>query len=132
MKSARDSGVNLDLVNIMAMDYGRAGQDYGNLAIQAVQSTQKQIKSLFPNLSDAQAFRMVGVTPMLGQNDDQGIFNQADARDLVNFANTNHIGYVSFWGTNRDKNACRGALFQCTNVPQSPFEFSRIFAGFRG
>ncbi|HEU4426150.1 MAG TPA: cellulose binding domain-containing protein [Pilimelia sp.] len=132
VRSARDAGVNLDLVNIMAMDYGRAGQDYGNLAIQAVQSTQKQMKSLFPNLSDAQAFRMVGVTPMLGVNDDRGVFSQSDARDLVNFGNTNHIGYMSFWETNRDKNACNGALFQCTNVPQSPFEFSKIFAGFRG
>jgi hypothetical protein len=50
----------------------------------------------------------------------------------VAFANTNHVGYLSFWEGNRDKNACNGALFQCTNVPQTPFEFSKIFAGFRG
>jgi hypothetical protein len=132
VKSARDAGVNLDLVNIMAMDYQRAGQDYGNLAIQATKSTAAQLKGLFPNLSDAQAFRMVGVTPMLGKNDDQGVFNQSDARDVVAFATQNHVGYLSFWEANRDKNACTGALFQCTNVPQQPFEFSKIFAGFRG
>ena len=83
-------------------------------------------------MSDAQAFRMVGVTPMLGVNDDQGKFLQSDARDLVAFANANHVGYLSFWEDNRDKNACNGALFQCTNVPQAPFEFSKIFAGFHG
>jgi hypothetical protein len=132
VKSARGAGVNLDLVNIMAMDYGRSAQDYGDLAIQAAQSTQKQLRSIFPNLSDAQAFRMLGITPMLGKNDDQGTFNQSDARDLVNFAGGNHVGYMSFWEANRDRNACTGALFQCTNVPQQPFEFSRIFAGFHG
>ncbi|MEV7621767.1 cellulose binding domain-containing protein [Actinoplanes sp. NPDC089786] len=131
VRSAKDAGVDVDLVNIMAMDYGRAGQDYGDLAIQAVRSTKDQIKQVYGN-SDAAAFKMVGVTPMLGQNDDNGRFTQDDARDLVAFANENHLGFVSFWELNRDKNACTGALFQCTNVAQSPFEFSKIFAGFRG
>jgi len=131
VKSANNAGVALDLVNIMAMDYGRSGQDYGDLAIQAVKSTKDQIKSIYGN-SDAAAFKMVGVTPMLGVNDDQGKFLQSDARDLVAFANANHVGYLSFWEDNRDQNACSGALFQCTNVPQTPFEFSKIFAGFRG
>jgi hypothetical protein len=131
VKSAKDAGVDLDLVNIMAMDYGRAGQDYGDLAIQAVKSTKDQIKSVYGN-SDAAAFKMVGVTPMLGQNDDNGKFTQSDAKDLVAFANASHLGFVSFWELNRDKNACSGALFQCTNVTQAPFEFSKIFAGFTG
>jgi hypothetical protein len=69
---------------------------------------------------------------MLGVNDDQGTFGLSDARDLVAFANSSHLGYLSFWEMNRDKNACTGALFQCTNVSQSPFEFSKIFAGFTG
>jgi hypothetical protein len=131
VRSAKNAGVTLDLVNIMAMDYGRAGQDYGDLAIQAVRSTKDQIKSIYGN-SDAAAFKMVGVTPMIGVNDDNGVFGLSDARDLVAFANTNHIGFVSYWETNRDKNACTGALFQCTNVAQSPFDFSKIFAGFTG
>jgi hypothetical protein len=131
VKSAKSAGVDLDLVNIMAMDYGRSGQDYGDLAIQAVKSTKDQIKSVYGN-SDAAAFKMVGVTPMLGVNDDQGKFTQSDAKDLVAFANANHLGFVSFWELNRDKNACSGALFQCTNVTQAPFEFSKIFAGFTG
>ena len=131
VRAAKNAGVSLDLVNIMAMDYGRSAQDYGDLAIQAVRSTKDQIKTIYGN-SDAAAFKMVGVTPMLGKNDDSGTFAQSDARDLVAFANTNHIGFVSFWEANRDRNACNGALFQCTNVAQTPFEFSKIFAGFRG
>jgi hypothetical protein len=131
VRSAKNAGVDVGVVNIMAMDYGRAAQDYGDLAIQAVRSTKDQIKAIY-GISDAAAFAMVGVTPMLGRNDDNGTFSQSDARDVVAFANQNHLGFVSFWETNRDRNACNGALFQCTNVPQTPFEFSKIFAGFRG
>ncbi|AEV89038.1 cellulose-binding family II protein [Actinoplanes sp. SE50] len=131
VKSAKNAGVDLDLVNIMAMDYGRSGQDYGDLAIQAVKSTKDQIRSIYGN-SDAAAFKMVGVTPMIGKNDDSGTFSQSDARDLVAFANANHVGFVSFWEMQRDKNACQGALFQCTNISQTAFEFSKIFAGFKG
>jgi hypothetical protein len=131
LQSAKNAGVQVDLVNIMAMDYGRAAEDYGDLAIQAVTSTKNQVKTVF-GVSDAQAFRMVGVTPMLGRNDDQGTFALSDARDLVAFANQNKIGFVSFWELNRDRNACNGALFQCTNIPQSAFDFSKIFAGFTG
>jgi cellulose binding protein with CBM2 domain len=131
VKAAKNAGVALDLVNIMAMDYGRSGQDYGDLAIQAVKSTKDQIRSVYGN-SDAAAFKMVGVTPMLGVNDDNGKFTQSDAKDLIAFANSSHLGFVSFWELNRDKNACTGALFQCTNVSQTPLEFSKIFAGFTG
>jgi hypothetical protein len=129
--SAKDAGVDLDLVNIMAMDYGRAAQDYGDLAIQAITSAKNQLKTIYGK-GDAAAFTMVGVTPMLGKNDDQGTFSQSDARDVLAFANTNKLGFVSFWEANRDRNACTGALFQCTNIPQTAFEFSKIFAGFRG
>ena len=115
----------------MAMDYGRPGEDYGDLAIQAVRSTRDQLKAIY-SIGDAAAFRMVGVTPMIGVNDDKGVFGPGDARDLVAFANANHLGFVSYWEANRDKNACTGALFQCTNVPQPPVEFGKIFAGFTG
>jgi Cellulose binding domain len=131
VKSAKNAGVDVDLVNIMAMDYGRADKDYGDLAIQAVKSTKDQIKSIYGN-SDAAAFKMVGVTPMLGKNDDNGTFSQGDAGDLVAFANANHVGFMAFWEANRDTNACTGALFQCTNVTQAPFDFSKIFATFKG
>jgi len=42
-----DAGVNIDLVNIMAMDYYRTG-DYGRLRVQAANSTFAQLKSLYP------------------------------------------------------------------------------------
>jgi hypothetical protein len=132
VRAAINAGVNIDLVNVMAMDYQRPSGDYGEFAKQAAQSTFNQIKPLFPGLTDAQVWRKVGVTPMLGQNDDGGIFQKSDATDLVNFAKSKHLGFLSFWEETRDRNACFGALFRCTNVTQAPFDYSRIFAGFTG
>jgi hypothetical protein len=131
VRTARDAGVNIDLVNIMAMDYYRAG-DYGDFAVQAANNTFAQLKSLYPTRTDAQVWRMLGVTPMLGVNDDQHVFDQNDARQLVTTATGRHLGMLAFWEVTRDRNACTGALYQCTNVAQQPYEFSRIFAGFTG
>ena len=131
VRSARDAGVNVDLVNVMAMDYYRTG-DYGDFAVQAANSTFAQVKSLYPSRTDAQVWKMVGVTPMLGANDDGHIYDQADARQLVSFAQGKHLGMLSFWELGRDKNACTGALYMCTNIPQQPYEFSKIFGTYAG
>jgi chitinase len=131
VRSARDAGVVVDMVNVMAMDYYRTG-DYGTFAVQAAQATFNQVKSLYPAASNATAWRMVGVTPMLGQNDDGHIYDQTDARQLVTFAQQNHLGMLAFWEMTRDRNACTGALYMCTNIAQQPYEFSRIFAGYTG
>ncbi len=131
VRSAINAGVSLDVVNIMAMDYYQSG-DYGAFAIQAAQSTHTQLASLFSGKTSAQLWRLIGVTPMLGQNDDGHIYNQAAARDLVAFAKTNHVGELAFWEVTRDRNACTGALYMCTNISQQPYEFSKIFAGYTG
>jgi hypothetical protein len=132
LKSARDAGVSLDMVNVMAMDYNRPTGDYGDFAMQAAQSTFNQIKSLWPAKTNAQAWLMVGVTPMLGKNDDGGTFTLTDASQLVAYAKTKHIGMLSFWEMTRDRNACTGSLSKCTNVAQTAYQFSKIFAGYTG
>ena len=75
---------------------------------------------------------MIGVTPMLGQNDDGRVYDQNDARRLVSFAQGRHLGMLSFWELGRDANACSGPLYRCTNIAQQPYEFSRIFAAYTG
>jgi chitinase len=132
LKAAKTAGVDLDMVNIMAMDYYQGAGDQGAKAISAAKATQAQVKSLL-GLSDAAAWKKIGVTPMLGVNDSQNeIFYQKDATALVTFAKSVHLGMLSFWESGRDANACNGALYRCTNVSQSPYEFSKIFAGYTG
>lgn len=132
VRSAKDAGAAIDAVNVMAMDYYRSGTDDGDAAVQAARSTHDQLGSIFTGKSSAQLWAMVGVTPMLGQNDDGSVFDQADARQLVSFAGQQHLGGLGFWEETRDRNACNGPLYQCTNIPQQPYEFSKIFAQYTG
>ncbi|MEV7215485.1 cellulose binding domain-containing protein [Kitasatospora cineracea] len=138
LQSAKNAGLSVDLVNVMAMDFGDwaapspAGK-MGAYAIQSAQSTQAQIRSVWTNLTDAQAYAMVGVTPMLGQNDTASeVFNVSDAQQLLTFAQQNHLGELAFWEMTRDANACTGSLPKCTNVPQTPYQFSKLFAAYQG
>ncbi|MFL6073565.1 MAG: cellulose binding domain-containing protein [Mycobacteriales bacterium] len=131
--SARDAGVNVGMVNGMAMDYYQGtGTNMGAAATQVGQSLHDQIHGLFPGRSDAQVWASVGITPMLGKNDDGSTFTQANARTLVSWANSHHIGRLAYWEEGRDANACTGALYRCTNITQQPFEFTGIFRGFTG
>ncbi|MEY9949881.1 cellulose binding domain-containing protein [Kitasatospora sp. GAS1066B] len=138
LQSAAAAGVKVDMVNVMAMDFGDSeapnpsGQ-MGKYAIQSAQSTQAQIAQVWPNLTSAQTWAMVGVTPMLGQNDNTNeVFGLSDAQQLLTFAQQNHLGELSFWEVTRDGNACTGALYKCTNITQTPYEFSKMWAGYQG
>jgi hypothetical protein len=126
VKAAKSAGVKVDVVNIMAMDYYQGKADYGDKAIQAANSTYNQVKSIYAGWAS------IAVTPMLGKNDDGQTFSQSDAKDLVGFAKGKHLGRLGFWEATRDRNACNGALYMCTNIKQSPYEFSKIFAGYKG
>jgi hypothetical protein len=132
VRSAKNAGAAIDAVNVMAMDYYRSGTDDGDAAVQAAQATHDQLGSIFTGRSDSQLWAMVGVTPMLGKNDDGSVFDQGDARQLVSFAQQHHLGELGFWEETRDRNACNGPLYQCTNIPQQPYEFSKIFAQYTG
>lgn len=132
VRSAKNAGVDLDLVNVMAMDYYQGPGDQGAKAVAAAKSTQAQVKSVL-GLSDAAAWKKIGVTPMLGVNDSGNeIFYQKDARTLIDFARTVHLGMLSFWEQGRDANACNGPLYKCTNISQQPYEFSKLFASYSG
>jgi hypothetical protein len=64
------------------------------------------------------------------------VFTTADARQLVDFAQTVHLGWLAFWSGARDR-ACPGgpqgwAGATCSGIDQQSGEFSRVFAGYQG
>ena len=138
LDSAKSHNLNVDTVNLMAMDYGDSAAPnpsgkMGTYAIQAATSTRAQIASVWPDLTTAQTWAMVGVTPMLGQNDNPSeVFTFADAQQVLAFAQQNHLGELGFWDVTRDGNACTGSLSDCTNIPQTPYQFSELFAAYAG
>ncbi len=136
LADAEKNGVDIDAVNIMAMDYGPAySDDMGTYAIQAATATQAQIKGVL-GLSDAEAWKTVAVTPMIGVNDVASeVFKVDDATQLVEFAESKGLGALSMWSATRDK-ACPGgpkpsADATCSSVDQAPNAFSKAFAAYK-
>ncbi|NUS14785.1 MAG: hypothetical protein HOY69_25875, partial [Streptomyces sp.] len=105
LNNAKSHGLNVNLVNIMTMDYGSA-MDMGNAAISAAQALHTQLGQIWTTKSSAQLWAMEGNTPMIGVNDTSSeVFSISDAQDVENFAKANGIQELSFWSLGRDK-AC--------------------------
>ena len=131
--NAVDHDVDLSVVNIMAMDYGGPG-DMGDNAISAMENTFSQLKTIYEEAGipkpDSAVWAMIGVTPMVGQNDVmEEIFYLDDAEDVRDFAFEKNIGRIAIWSANRDRQ-CENSwdpLYICSHIEQTDFEFSYIF-----
>jgi hypothetical protein len=142
LRATINAGAKISIVNAMAMDYGDAAAPnpkgrMGYYAIKLAGSLKGQLHRLYPKLSTAKLWGMVGVTPMIGVNDSPSeIFMPADASQLVKFASSKHLGMLALWSAGRDKQCPGGAKAwaqaTCSSVAQSPFEFSKLFKRFTG
>jgi chitinase len=125
LKQAKADGVKIDVVNIMAMDYG-SGADSGDMgkdAINAAVSTIQQLKSIG---LDAK----VGITPMIGINDVQSeVFTLQDAQELMAYAKDNpDIGSIGMWSIGRDNGHEVNVVSPVSSgISQSDYAFSSVF-----
>jgi chitinase len=122
LTSAVSNGASIDVVNVMAMDYGDSeapnpsGQ-MGTYAIEAAKSTYNQCVS-------AGLSTKIGVTPMLGVNDTSDeIFYTSDAQTLLAWAQeTSWVRLLAMWSVNRDNSK--------SGITQTDFAFTDIFKAF--
>ncbi|MFG2452032.1 cellulose binding domain-containing protein [Streptomyces sp. NPDC048512] len=136
LSDAKSNGVQINTVNIMAMDYGPAySGDMGTYAEQAATATQAQIKGVL-GLSDTAAWKAVAITPMIGVNDvSSEVFKVDDAAQLVTFAQSKGLGWLSMWSATRDKQCAGGAKNSadpvCSSITQSDGAFSKAFGAYK-
>jgi chitinase len=128
VKQMREKGVALSGINIMAMDYGTNTKDMGAAAVSAANSTFSQLKSIYPESSDSDIWKAIGVTAMIGINDTEPeAFTLANAKTLKDYAVQKGIGMLSYWNVARDV-ACSGnkAILSdsCSGVTQSKYDFA--------
>ncbi len=135
LAAAKAAGTRIDVINAMAMDYygsyDTGGAAMGTDAVDAAQATLAYARTLWPSMTYAN----IGVTPMIGQNDDPAeVFTEADAQTLVSFATQNHLGRLAFWSVDRDQ-PCGGSvsgLPACSEISQQPLDFTKIFLKYTG
>ncbi|MFG3258163.1 chitinase [Streptomyces sp. NPDC048172] len=133
LENAKQNGVKVGAVNVMAMDYGPSYDgDMGTYATKAATATQKQVKKALKITSDAKAWKAVAITPMIGVNDVVvEVFKPQDAEQVKAFADKKGMGWVSMWSGTRDK-ACPGGPKKeadptCSSIEQKPYTFSKAF-----
>lgn len=105
-----DAGVDITLINSMTMCYGAGvyqNEDYGDASVRAIKNSITQLKEIYSdygiNLTDAQAYAKTGATVSIGyENYLYPTFTTAMTQKVVNDANTNGYGMVSYWSINRD------------------------------
>jgi 3D (Asp-Asp-Asp) domain-containing protein len=130
VKSTAAGGVRINIVNIMTMDYGSGTKNLGSVAIQSAQGTMNQLKAIYPTKTTAQLYAMIGITPMIGKNDDGTAFSLADASQVTSFVQANGIGLIAYWAFQRDQaqsSAGAGSLETFSGVIQSDFQFYKTF-----
>lgn len=89
-------------VNGMAMDYYQSSTQMGKDAVSAATSIHGQLSQIYTDLTAAQVYQKVAITPMIGLNDDLTNFVLTDSTIVGDFVKQNNLNFVSFWDLNRD------------------------------
>jgi hypothetical protein len=131
LKAAKNAGIRIDVVNLMTMDYySGTGTEMGQGSVSAAQATLAQMQSVDSGYSYAN----LGITPMIGKNDDGSTFTLADAQTVESFAVQHSVGRLAFWSVDRDQ-PCSGtanSLPTCSEISQSSFAFTSAFVPYEG
>ena len=136
MEAYIENGVDVKMVNIMAMCYGSGvinpGETYAQASVRAIDNTAQQIKTTYANngktLSNAQAYEKVGVTVSIGEESSSFPIWTTDYSQVVNQkAISSNIGMTSFWCLNRD---CQ--KYGQNNGIYGMYEHTNIFKTFMG
>ena len=134
--------VDLAGINAMTMDFGssrKSNQSMTAASESALTQTHRQLGILYDragtHLNSATLWSKIGITPMIGQNDDEDeVFGLNDAKSLNQFASSHGAGRMSMWSANRDL-VCgsnyintKVASDSCSGVKQNKGEFAQTLA----
>jgi hypothetical protein len=137
IRQAIAAGARLDLINLMAFDYGGPAASMADSVRSVTDQAAAQLKTLY-GWDDATAYAHLGLQLMNGHTDQPSeLFTQDTFRTLLAYARAKHVGWFSYWSLNRDR-ACDPSVphgwadGSCSSVAQQPYEFSKIVASYAG
>ena len=128
LEDLTSANVRFDLVNCMTMDYGNsfATKNQGQLAIDIAESLKCQLAKMFPKKTASELYAMIGLTPMIGKNDDANFFRVEDAVKVASYAHEKNLGLLSYWALQRDQ-CGTGSLAIYSLGNKKDFEFYHAF-----
>jgi hypothetical protein len=127
------SGLTVDAWTIMPFDFGGNGQDMGALSTQAAEGLKNRLVSAYGYSAD-QAYRRSGISSMNGVTDVGEVVTVANFRTMLAYAQQHHLARLTFWSVNRDRpcGSGGGGDDTCGGVSQAAWDYTRVFAQYRG
>jgi hypothetical protein len=135
LQNAVADGARISTVNLLTFDYFfGTQQDMVADTEAAAASLVTQLQGLHPGASAQQLWHMVGITEMPGIDDfgPDETFSTADAVTVLQWAQQQGIGTLSFWALQRDNGGCPGTkgAGSCSGLVQPDWYFSHVFEPF--
>ncbi len=135
LQNAAADGARIAVVNLLTFDYFfGTQQDMVANTESAAAGLFTQLQTLYPAATDRQLWHMIGVTEMPGIDDfgPDETFSTADAVTILDWAQRQGIGMISFWALQRDNGGCTGTkgAGTCSGVSQPTWYFSHVFEHF--
>ena len=134
LNSAKEQGVNVNIVNPMCFDFRPSGS-VGDSTINCAKAVYNNMAIVWTEKSRKELYSMLGVTTMIGIWDSRSIFTLDDSKQLVQWAQLNKIGHLGFWSLNRDNGDCPGSEYArgtCSGISQNEWDFTRTILPFCG
>jgi hypothetical protein len=130
LADAKAKRVKIHSANVMTMDFGAEfskGKKMSDVSIASALKAHEQCGKIDPAIR-------IGITPMIGQNDEQGeIFAPEDAVALKEWAEAHPwVCSLSFWSSNRDHGVTGNNIAGDTasGIEQKPWAFTLAFKSF--
>lgn len=137
LRTTINAGVQIGMINVMSQSFGLYNlqtmvnpSTVGQATIMGFNAAVNQMSGLYPWKTPDQLRAMMGMTPMIGKNDDGSVFTLDDAWTIANFAKLNGVGMLSYWSFQRDRaqsNPYSSDLNNYSGVTQSDFQYHNIF-----
>ncbi|MEO3784064.1 chitinase [Actinocorallia sp. B10E7] len=127
IRQAKTFGVDIDNYTIMPFNFG--GSDLHADTVSAAEGLKRELVSVW-GWSDSTAYSRMGISGMNGHSDQKEITTPATWKAIRDWSSSRGLGRLAFWSVNRDRPCPGDVRTNCSGVPQDPWQFTRITAGF--
>jgi hypothetical protein len=139
LRNAIKDGTVVNSINLMVFDYYLGTEKkplpMGALGIESANAVHKQLLSVYPNLTSRQLWHLLGFTMLPGIDDyprKTEVTYLPDASQLMKFAQSKGMDFLSIWALQRDDGRCPGVIDgnYCSGIKQQPWAFSHLLEQF--
>ncbi|MEO3784063.1 chitinase [Actinocorallia sp. B10E7] len=127
IRQAKTFGVDIDNYTIMPFNFG--GSNVRTDTVRAAQGLKRALKAA-RGWSDSTAYSRMGISGMNGHSDEKEVTTLASWKAIRDWSSSHGLGRLAFWSVNRDRPCPGDVRTNCSGVPQDPWQFTRITAGF--